>query len=128
MTNTQKLTGIADFAVTLDPGLTQSSAPPDWSNFTGIQGAPRVMQIGRTAFVLAVEQTNKGWAICPAFSFTTSDVVAVLLRPHAPILLQPLQFFSHFDLPVPGVFVEGVAFAGEDQQCVRNAERIERVF
>lgn len=46
VTNTQKLTGIADFAVTLDPGLTQASPPPDWSNFTGIQGAPRVMQLG----------------------------------------------------------------------------------
>jgi Carboxypeptidase regulatory-like domain/TonB dependent receptor len=46
VTNTQKLTGIADFAVALDPGLNQLSAPPDWSNFTTIQGAPRVMQLG----------------------------------------------------------------------------------
>src|SRR5579864_2192859 len=46
VTNTQKLFGIADFAVALDPGLNQLSAPPDWSNFTQIQGKPRVMQIG----------------------------------------------------------------------------------
>jgi hypothetical protein len=46
VTNTQKLTGIADFAVALDPALNQLSAPPDWSNFTHIQGQPRVMQIG----------------------------------------------------------------------------------
>jgi hypothetical protein len=46
VTNTQKLTGIADFAVAQDPGLNQLSAPPDWSNFTQIQGQQRVMQIG----------------------------------------------------------------------------------
>lgn len=46
VTNTQKLTGIADFSVALDPGLNQLTAPPDWSNFTQIQGHPRVMQIG----------------------------------------------------------------------------------
>jgi hypothetical protein len=46
VTNTQKLFGIADFAVAQDPGLNQLSAPPDWSNFTQIQGKPRVMQIG----------------------------------------------------------------------------------
>ena len=46
VTNTQSLTGIADFAVAQDAGLNQLSAPPDWSNFTQIQGQPRVMQIG----------------------------------------------------------------------------------
>jgi hypothetical protein len=46
VTNTQKLQGIADFAVALDPGLNQLNAPPDWSNFTTVQGAPRVMQVG----------------------------------------------------------------------------------
>jgi hypothetical protein len=46
VTNTQRLTGVADFAVEPDPGLSQASAPPDWSNFTQIQGQPRVMQIG----------------------------------------------------------------------------------
>jgi len=46
VTNTQSLTGIADFSVAQDPGLNQLSAPPDWSNFTQIQGQPRVMQIG----------------------------------------------------------------------------------
>jgi Carboxypeptidase regulatory-like domain len=46
VTNTQHLTGIADFAVAQDPGLNQLSAPPDWANFTQVQGQPRVMQIG----------------------------------------------------------------------------------
>jgi hypothetical protein len=46
VTNTQRLTGIADFNVELDPALSQASAPQDWSNFTQIQGQPRVMQIG----------------------------------------------------------------------------------
>ncbi|PYV80740.1 MAG: hypothetical protein DMG93_17985, partial [Acidobacteria bacterium] len=46
LTNTQSLTGIADFAVEQDPGLNQISAPPDWANFTQIQGQARVMQIG----------------------------------------------------------------------------------
>jgi len=46
VTNTQRLFGIADFAVSQDPGLNQASPPPDWSNFTQIQGQPRVMQIG----------------------------------------------------------------------------------
>jgi hypothetical protein len=46
VTNTQKLTGNADFAVAQDPGLNQLSAPPDWSNFVQIQGQPRAMQIG----------------------------------------------------------------------------------
>ncbi|HYL14047.1 MAG TPA: TonB-dependent receptor [Terriglobales bacterium] len=46
VTNTQHLTGIADFAVAADPGLNGLSAPPDWSNFTQIQGQPRIMQVG----------------------------------------------------------------------------------
>jgi hypothetical protein len=46
VTNTQSLTGIVDFSVSQDPGLNQSSAPPDWGNFSQIQGQPRVMQIG----------------------------------------------------------------------------------
>jgi hypothetical protein len=46
LTNTQRLTGIADFAIAQDPGLNQLTAPPDWANFTQIQGQPRVMQIG----------------------------------------------------------------------------------
>jgi hypothetical protein len=32
--------------IRLDPGLNKLTAPANWSNFTGIQGAPRVMQIG----------------------------------------------------------------------------------
>lgn len=51
VTNTQRLTGVAQFAVGLDPGLNQSTPPPDWGNFTEIQGNPRAMQIGiRYAF------------------------------------------------------------------------------
>lgn len=46
VTNTQTLTGIADFAVTQDPGLTQATPQPDFGNFTISQGSPRVMQIG----------------------------------------------------------------------------------
>lgn len=46
ITNTQSLTGIADFSVAQDPGLNQLAPPPDWGNFTNIQGQPRVMQIG----------------------------------------------------------------------------------
>jgi len=46
VTNTQRLTGIADFGVALDPALTGATAPGDWSNFTQIQGQARVMQIG----------------------------------------------------------------------------------
>jgi len=46
VTNTQRLTGIANNGVALDPGPLKLTAPPDWSNFTQIQGNPRVMQIG----------------------------------------------------------------------------------
>lgn len=46
VTNTQSLTGIVDFSVVQDPGLTQSSPPADWGNLFQIQGQPRVMQIG----------------------------------------------------------------------------------
>ena len=34
------------FGVTRDPGLRGSNPPSNWSNFTDIQGDPRVMQIG----------------------------------------------------------------------------------
>ena len=44
VTNTQRLIGNTDAAVAPDPA--GQSAPADWSNFTGIQGTPRVMQIG----------------------------------------------------------------------------------
>jgi hypothetical protein len=46
VTNTQSLTGIVDFSVAADPGLTQQTPPPDWGNFLQVQGQPRVMQIG----------------------------------------------------------------------------------
>ena len=46
VTNTQRLTGIADFAVAQDPGLNQLTPPADWGNFVQVQGQPRVMQIG----------------------------------------------------------------------------------
>jgi hypothetical protein len=48
VTNTQSLGGIdssrTGFGLVLDP---QTAAPPtNWSNFTRIQGSPRVMQFG----------------------------------------------------------------------------------
>jgi Carboxypeptidase regulatory-like domain len=46
VTNTQSLTGIVDFSVVADPGLTQATPPADWGNFSQIQGQARVMQIG----------------------------------------------------------------------------------
>jgi hypothetical protein len=46
VTNTQSLTGIVDFSVAQDPGLTQATPPPDWGNLFQVQGHPRVMQIG----------------------------------------------------------------------------------
>ncbi len=46
VTNTQSLTGIVDFSVVADPGLTQQTPPPDWGNLSQVQGQPRVMQIG----------------------------------------------------------------------------------
>jgi hypothetical protein len=45
-TNTQHFTGVSDLAVAADPALNNLSAPTDWSNFTQIQGQPRVMQVG----------------------------------------------------------------------------------
>jgi hypothetical protein len=42
VTNTQRLTGLADFSIGLDP---QNGSPqPNFGNFTGIQGDPRIMQ------------------------------------------------------------------------------------
>ena len=46
VTNTQHLTNYADSSVQADPALNKLSAPPDWYNFTQIQGQPRVMQVG----------------------------------------------------------------------------------
>jgi hypothetical protein len=46
VTNTQHLTGIADFGVNPDPALLNLQPPSDWGNFTQIQGTPRVMQVG----------------------------------------------------------------------------------
>jgi Carboxypeptidase regulatory-like domain len=42
ITNTQRLTGIANFALELDPSL--KTPPEDFGRFTQIQGAPRVVQ------------------------------------------------------------------------------------
>ncbi|MEO5936876.1 MAG: hypothetical protein ABIP81_06655, partial [Terriglobales bacterium] len=48
LTNTQRFGAIlgtrAGYGITLDPNL--ASPPPEWSNFTGIQGTPRIMQFG----------------------------------------------------------------------------------
>ncbi len=50
VTNTQHLTGAdannSNLAVDPDAALNNLQPPPDWSNFTKIQGTPRVMQIG----------------------------------------------------------------------------------
>ena len=50
VTNTQHFGGIdgsrTGFGVGLDPGLNHTNAPGNWSNFTQIQGQPRVMQVG----------------------------------------------------------------------------------
>ena len=51
VTNTQHLqlftpTTGTNFAVDPDAALNNVQPPPDWSNFTAIQGTPRVMQIG----------------------------------------------------------------------------------
>jgi hypothetical protein len=50
VTNTQHLTGAdatnSDLAVDPDAALNNIQPPSDWSNFTKIQGTPRVMQIG----------------------------------------------------------------------------------
>src|SRR5579872_490375 len=46
----------------------------------------------------------------------------------AAIFFQPLQFFANFDLSVPGILAEAVAFAGKDEQRLRNAEGVERVL
>ena len=50
VTNTQHFGAIdgsrTGFGVGLDPGLNHTNAPGNWSNFTGIQGQPRVMQVG----------------------------------------------------------------------------------
>ena len=45
-TNTQSLTQTTDFTITRDPALRGSTPPGDWTNFTQIQGQPRVMQVG----------------------------------------------------------------------------------
>ncbi len=42
VTNTQRLTGISNFALELDPNL--KNPPEDFGRFTRIQGAPRVVQ------------------------------------------------------------------------------------
>ena len=51
VTNTQRFTAIDTstrdgFGIGLDPALNHLVAPPQWSNFTAIQGNPRVMQVG----------------------------------------------------------------------------------
>jgi carboxypeptidase family protein len=50
VTNTQHFGAIdssrTGFGVTLDPKLTAAVPPSTWSNFTQIQGQPRIMQIG----------------------------------------------------------------------------------
>lgn len=46
VSNTQRLTGAANFGLDIDPFLPDSKPPTNWGNFTDIQGSPRVMQFG----------------------------------------------------------------------------------
>ena len=53
VTNTQRFGNTDNMDLTrtgyglrLDPAVRNLSPPANWSNFTGIQGTPRVMQIG----------------------------------------------------------------------------------
>jgi hypothetical protein len=46
VTNTQRLAGLSNFFVDLDPHLPTSTPVDNFANFTAIQGSPRVMQLG----------------------------------------------------------------------------------
>jgi hypothetical protein len=46
VTNTQRMGGIADIALDIDPQLPNSTPTPGFGTFTTIQGTPRVMQFG----------------------------------------------------------------------------------
>jgi len=46
ITNTQRLGGVAAMPMVDQPPVSTAVPPSSWSNFTSIQGAPRVMQIG----------------------------------------------------------------------------------
>jgi hypothetical protein len=55
VTNTQSFgsrdTSRSGYGIALDPAVRNLAPPSNWSNFTGIQGTPRIMQIGlRLAF------------------------------------------------------------------------------
>ena len=50
VTNTQRLTGIANNGAALDVGLLKLAAPLDWSNFTEIQGLPALRKSVRYSF------------------------------------------------------------------------------
>ncbi len=49
-TNTQRFGALdqsrSGYGLRLDPAVRNLTPPTNWSNFTGIQGAPRVMQVG----------------------------------------------------------------------------------
>src|SRR5438445_10232938 len=44
------------------------------------------------------------------------------------VLFQPLKFFADFDLSVPGIFGEGMSFAGKDQQRARHSQIVQGVI
>jgi hypothetical protein len=46
VTNTQHLKGVGNLAINPNAALDNLQPPANWSNFTAIQGTPRVMQIG----------------------------------------------------------------------------------
>lgn len=40
------------------------------------------------------------------------------------IFFEPVQLLTNLDLPMPGIFIDVVAFAGEDQQFMRDAQSL----
>ena len=44
------------------------------------------------------------------------------------IFFQPFQFFAQLDVAVPGILVQAVAFAGKDEEAMRNAQRLQGAF
>jgi hypothetical protein len=48
-------------------------------------------------------------------------LAALLVRGDAAVLCQPFQLFPHFDLSVPRILTEAVAFAWKNQQTVWDA-------
>src|SRR5215469_14626932 len=59
-------------------------------------------------------------------SSVSKPLYSVLLFHRAgAVSLNPSSLFAHFDLSVPGILVEGVSLIGEDEQGIRNTERVQ---